>query len=514
MKSLWKFFTSLRLTVVLLALGLLLVFFGTLAQVHEGLWNALGRWFRSILVVRHGGDPWWVPPIFPGGYLIGAMLLLNLLAAHIKRFQWTSKKIGINLTHFGIILFLVGELATALLSRESHMSFKEGETKNYSEAHRENELIFAIDAGNGQEKVVSVPEKVVAKKGEITDDQLPFTVRVKEYAVNSEVLSRAEVQDAVGKLTSALATVESQYATADGLVPQAERAQESAGRVAVWQAALKVVGETDINDIVAAAKRVAADSNREGKLREELKSRFQSEMLQRFSQQGGAMRFAAQKAAKKEQVNPDDLPPASTQGVGQRASATPRPEAKDMDSRNLPFAIVEIVPKSGPSLGTWLVSPWLDSQEFQVDGKTYRTAFRFERYYHPFSVTLLKTTHEVYRGTDIPKNFQSRVRINNAQTGEAREVDIYMNNPLRYGGLTFYQYQMGRDEQREVGTSTLQVVRNPSWITPYLGCLFVGGGMTWQFLYHLISFTRKRRKPEPKQGKQKSSKRQTSLAKA
>ncbi|MHA3771896.1 cytochrome c biogenesis protein ResB [Verrucomicrobiota bacterium sgz303538] len=512
MKSLWKFFTSLRLTVVLLALGLLLVFFGTLAQVHEGLWNALGRWFRSILVVRHAGDAWWVPPIFPGGYLIGAMLLLNLLAAHIKRFQWSSKKIGINLTHFGIILFLVGELATALLSRESFMSFHEGETRNYSEAQREHELVFATDAGNGQEQVVSIPGKIVAKKGEISDAQLPFTVRVKDYSVNGDVLLHSEVKEASGTLTTALATLESQYATVDSLVPQSERAEETPGRTAVWQAALKAVGETDTSDIVAAATRVAADPNREGKLREELKKRFQSQMLEMFSQKGGAMRFVAQKIGNKEQLNIDSLPRATTQGTGLQATALPHPEAKDMDGRNLPFATLEIVTKAGQSLGTWLVWPFLKPQEFQVEGKTFRTAFRFERYYNPFSVTLLKTTHEVYRGTNIPKNYQSRVRIDNPKTGEAREVDIYMNNPLRYGGLTFYQSQM--DRFTDPGFSGLQVVRNPSWITPYLGCLLVGGGMTWQFLYHLIGFSRKRNKPEAKLGTQKSSKRQASLAKA
>jgi len=35
-----KFFSSLRLTVVLLSAGLLLVFVGTLAQVDEGLYQA------------------------------------------------------------------------------------------------------------------------------------------------------------------------------------------------------------------------------------------------------------------------------------------------------------------------------------------------------------------------------------------------------------------------------------------------------------------------------------------
>jgi hypothetical protein len=124
----------------------------------------------------------------------------------------------------------------------------------------------------------------------------------------------------------------------------------------------------------------------------------------------------------------------------------------------------------------------------------YRFAIRNERYFQPFSLSLVKTTHEVYTGTEIPKNFQSRVRLENPETQEKREIDISMNNPLRYGGLTFYQSQMGRTEMTGgKGTSVLQVVRNPGWLTPYLGCVLVSVGMLWQFLYHLVGFLSKPR---------------------
>jgi hypothetical protein len=85
------------------------------------------------------------------------------------------------------------------------------------------------------------------------------------------------------------------------------------------------------------------------------------------------------------------------------------------------------------------------------------------------------------------------VWLENPTTGEKRETEIYMNQPLRYGGLTFYQSQMGEDQRnRSVKTSGLQVVENPSWLTPYAGCLVVGLGMLWQFLWHLSKFFAKR----------------------
>ena len=66
----------------------------------------------------------------------------------------------------------------------------------------------------------------------------------------------------------------------------------------------------------------------------------------------------------------------------------------------------------------------------------------------------------------------------------------YPSNPLRYGGETFYQADW--DHEDEKGT-ILQVVHNPSWLTPYFSCVLVGGGLVIQFMSHLIGFARKRR---------------------
>ncbi|MGH8246336.1 MAG: cytochrome c biogenesis protein ResB, partial [Gammaproteobacteria bacterium] len=91
---------------------------------------------------------------------------------------------------------------------------------------------------------------------------------------------------------------------------------------------------------------------------------------------------------------------------------------------------------------------------------------------------------------------RSRVRIQNPAKGEDREVEIYMNNPLRYAGLTFFQHQMAAGELAQqlgqIPSSTLQVVRNPGWITPYAGCIIVASGLIIQFMIHLVGFVSKR----------------------
>src|ERR1700675_1340265 len=103
-----RLFASLRLTVVCLGFGMLLVFLGTLAQVHLGIHAVQARYFQSLLIFWSPPGASWKIPILPGGYLLGTVLLANLITAHATRFQFSRKKIGIILLHFGVILLLIG----------------------------------------------------------------------------------------------------------------------------------------------------------------------------------------------------------------------------------------------------------------------------------------------------------------------------------------------------------------------------------------------------------------------
>ena len=65
-------------------------------------------------------------PIFPGGYLVGALLLINLLAAYIQRFKWSQQKAGVYISHMGIITLLVGQIVTDVLQEESLCTWSAG----------------------------------------------------------------------------------------------------------------------------------------------------------------------------------------------------------------------------------------------------------------------------------------------------------------------------------------------------------------------------------------------------
>ena len=350
---------------------MVLIFSGTLAQVHLGIHEAQERYFQSFFV-------WWPPesrglriPVFPGGHLIGAVLLVNLVAAHAKRFRWAWRKLGIHLTHAGLIIMLAGGLFTDLFAVESHMRLGVGDTKNYSEDARRRELAVIDTTDNGLDEVTAIPDNILRQSRTIDRWSLPFRIVVRTFYRNSR--------------------------------------------------------------------------------------------LQFLSDAGKGAQIVVQSA----------------------------PRATGVDEHDVTTTAIEIIPKhSGTSLGTWLVSDALGSPPtFSCDGRNWMIALRPMRYYKPYSVTLQKFTHERYDGTEIPKNFSSRVTLIDPQRMMNRDVLIYMNHPLRYRGETFYQAGFQKDDQGTI----LQVVHNPSFIAPYAACVIVAVGLLVQFGYHLVGFSRKRR---------------------
>ena len=178
---------SLHLTVICLAAALVLVFAGTLAQVRLGLYFVQEQYFQSWLI-------WWSTspgafklPVFPGGHFVGAVLLLNLIAAHIHRFSWSWRKAGIQLTHLGLIIMLACGLATDLFSVSSHMYLRQGETKNYSDDDIRTELAVTEQTSGATNRVIAIPGEVLSACGSTSHEALPFKVVVKGFYPNADL---------------------------------------------------------------------------------------------------------------------------------------------------------------------------------------------------------------------------------------------------------------------------------------------------------------------------------------
>ena len=378
------FISSIKLTVVCLTAAMVLVFAGTLAQIHFGTHVVQERYFQSMLV-------WWPSesngfriPVFPGGHLLGAVLLVNLFAAHLRRFRLSVRHVGIHMIHGGLIIMLAGGLFTDLFSVESQMQIAPGETRNYSEDSRLVELVIIDERDRAADRVMAISEARLRRGGTVSLNGLPFQVAIKHYYENSQL-----------------------------------QMLDKAGAKAV---------------------------------------------------------------------------PAADHGVGAQISVNAIPRATAVDGRDLKGAVIQFIPSASggettpDTLGTWLVSDGLAApQTFAFAGGTWRIEMRPVRYYKPYSLTLQKFTHERYPGTDIPKNFASKIALVDLAHGVNRDVLIYMNHPFRYAGETYYQSGFGRDDQ----SSILQVVHNPSFVAPYIACGVIGVGLLIQFCYQFVGFTRR-----------------------
>jgi hypothetical protein len=303
-----------------------------------------------------------------------------LIAAHLKRFRWTWRKLGIHLTHAGLIIMLAGGLFTDLFAVESHMQLARGDARNYSEDMRQTELAVIDTSSDDLDQVTAIPDTVLRHNRVIDHSSLPFRIAVRNFYPNSR--------------------------------------------------------------------------------------------LKMLSQAGEGAR------------------PIANQGPGAMIAVEPVAQATAQDERDVPTAAIEILPRDGGSLGTWLVSDALGApQTFTSGGRTWMITLRPVRHYKPFSVTLQKFTHEKYAGTEIPKDFSSKVTLIDPERSVNRDVLIYMNHPLRYRGETFYQAGFQKDDSATI----LQVVHNPSFIAPYVACVIVAAGLLVQFGFHLVGFSRKRR---------------------
>ncbi len=88
-----------------------------------------------------------------------------------------------------------------------------------------------------------------------------------------------------------------------------------------------------------------------------------------------------------------------------------------------------------------------DTLEVPLDDKVLKLAYGSKYIKLPFSLHLKKFIVERYPGSDSPSSFKSEVVLIDNEDNVRRDVDIFMNNTLRYKKFKFFQSSYDRDEK-------------------------------------------------------------------
>uniref|UniRef100_A0A7C2JYP1 Cytochrome C biogenesis protein n=1 Tax=Schlesneria paludicola TaxID=360056 RepID=A0A7C2JYP1_9PLAN len=526
---------SLKLTVALFAMAIFIILAGTLAQVEKDIWQVIDEYFRnrwfawidfrlflppSFWGALFGTAPPQIPGgfYFPSGWLIGAAMALNLLAAHLVRFKVQAR--GWRLVSGLLVTLAGGALTTLVILSANNAEGLQGEPwVSYDTLWR----IFlgglaataiASIVGCARTTLGSLNWWLTAACSVLLTAVLVYLVwrgadsRLSDSAMRilwqltqgglaglvllagcilvfkqrgGIVLLHAGIGLMMfGELLVGKTAVEAQLQMQEG---------ETVNFVQdIRTVELAVVDRSDPqHDVVTAIPRQLLLDSLERKqpiADDRLPFRVR---VDKFYQNSSVRR-----------VKPDDQNPADS-GMGKEWLAeNVRPgSGTDTSSKvDLSACYVTLLPKeSDAPLGTHLLGILFSSQNVsdpvQVGDRTYELSLRFQRTYKPYKFQLIDVRKDDYLGTDTPRNYSSDVRL----VDETRQVDrtlrIWMNNPLRFAGETFYQSGYHVDPQTQIEGTTLQVVTNSGWMIPYVSCMLVTVGLLAHFSITLLRFLRR-----------------------
>jgi len=173
-----KLLSSPKLFVYSLVWLMILVVVGTVSQRDIGLYASQLKFFSSYFF-SFGLIP------FPGGRIVLALMLVNLVSMMFKQNLWKMKKIGVIIVHLGGVMLLVGAGMTAIFSSEGSMVIEEGSKSNTVDDYNITELAI-IDISDVNYDQYFVFGQALFKNGNnLMHEKLDFDITILDYMDNA-----------------------------------------------------------------------------------------------------------------------------------------------------------------------------------------------------------------------------------------------------------------------------------------------------------------------------------------
>jgi len=554
-----KVLASLKLTVVLFAMAIFIIFVGTLAQVEKDMWEVIDQYFRAffaLVELRIFFPRSFFPNIptiggafyFPGGVLIGMAMFVNLTAAHAVRFRVQAKG---QRMWWGIGAMVAGALVTWLVIASGHnreglqgepivgwpmmwdlmkwalavgwaaalLMLARSDWKNLSAVLGWGSLVLGL--GSLLFYLVTRGEAA-----QLSDSSLRILWQLIQGTAAAVVLLTGclllfkrrggivLIHLGVGLVMLGELLV-SLYAVEERMTIAENETVNFARDIRTTELAIVDTSDAEHDEVVVIPHSMLKEGKR---ITHELLP-FELEVVKYFknSQLTDIEAVKNKASASDEQADPSADPEESvaqlqaenlaTAGWGKRYVARARRAGSGASSSEVDTAAcyVRVKPKLDEQAGgdtdgdTYMLSQQFGdgaistvgrqdiNEPIDADGKTYNVSLRFKRNYKPYSMTLTDVSKDDYIGTNTPRNYSSDVRLVDPDRNMDREIHIWMNNPLRYRGETFYQsnYTLAPGG---VEITDLQVVTNTGWMIPYVACMLVGWGLLTHFSFSLQRF--------------------------
>lgn len=160
---------------------ILVLVIGTISQKELGILTAQDRYFSSFF--------YWLGFVpLPGGLTLISILFINLLAKFLFKSQWSWARAGTIVTHFGVLVLILGGAITYATSRDGYLMVREGESSNIVEDYHQRMVVVKTD----NNIIYHLPFEEVHDGLEITPENSEFSITITKSCFNCGISRRPQ----------------------------------------------------------------------------------------------------------------------------------------------------------------------------------------------------------------------------------------------------------------------------------------------------------------------------------
>ncbi|AZZ36517.1 cytochrome c biogenesis protein [Bdellovibrio sp. qaytius] len=448
----WRFSTSFQLGIPILVALTVLITWGTLVESKYDAFAAQKLVYQS----------WFM-------YITMGLLVYNLIIVMVDRMPWKRRHAPFIFVHIGIILMIVGGLVTQKMGLDGSMHLPINGKNNYVQVSQTDLVVYATFDGDRYTKVYE--NEVDFFLHPPTEDK-PYKINLGNNEITiKKYLKYARVSKKLIKSTDSNVGSSVKFQLQNANVTQVETlTQPSKTKTAdVNFGPLKVVLGHDVKENGRkdrSTNEIYFNPKNETELSYEL---YRKEEMKTFK--SGTIKIG-------------DMIATGWMGLELRLldylpQATEEWDATEVDyptPLTSPALLIQFGDKTQWALLNDVVKLFGKSEAYIFSFQNRRIDLGFPVYLKKFEMT-----H--YEGTQKAKTYSSQIEIVPPNNSAPVSGLIEMNEPMKFGGYTFYQASFNLDEKTgEPTASVLSVNLDPGRWIKYLGSLILTSGIVWLFI--------------------------------